>query len=91
VRGNDSATGEPGPRDRERRGAWAKKLVPTGLPQRAESERGSAREGELPLIGGSHLSGGAGARPGWAEFVRLGCISFLFFLGFSNSYSISFL
>jgi hypothetical protein len=45
---------------------------------------GSERERELPL-------GDAGARPGWAELGRLGCISFLFFSGFSNSFSISFL
>jgi hypothetical protein len=43
ARGNDSATGEPGPRGRERRGAQAKKLVPIGWPHWAASERGRAR------------------------------------------------
>jgi hypothetical protein len=46
-------------------------------------ERESVRERKLPLTGGSHLSGGAGAWPGWAE---LGCFSFFFFSGFSNSF-----
>jgi hypothetical protein len=56
-----------------------KKPAPTGHPQWVESERegGSTREREVPLTGGSHLSGGAGARArglagpswaGWAAF-----------------------
>jgi hypothetical protein len=32
MRGNDSATGGPGPRDRERGSAWVKKLAPIGRP-----------------------------------------------------------
>jgi hypothetical protein len=47
---------------------------------------GSERERGLPLTGGVRQSGGAGARPGWAELGRLGCISFFFFSGFSNSF-----
>jgi hypothetical protein len=61
----------------------------TGWPQRAESERESTRgRGELPLTGGVCLSGGAGARPGWAE---LGWVLLFLFSRFSNSFSISFL
>jgi hypothetical protein len=40
----------------------ADRLAPLG----SEREREGAREGELPLIGGVRLSGGAGVRPGWA-------------------------
>jgi hypothetical protein len=86
TQGNGSVTDEPGPRGRERRGTRVKKLVPTGRPHWAASERGeSAQERGLPLTGGVRLSGGAGA------LGRLGCISFFFFSGFSNSFSISFL
>jgi hypothetical protein len=38
----------------------ADRLAPAGR----EREREGAREGELSLIGGVHLSDGAGARPG---------------------------
>jgi hypothetical protein len=67
ARGNDSATGDPCPRDRERGSERAKetgadRLAPLG----SEREREGAREGELPLTGAVRLSGGAGARPGWA-------------------------
>jgi hypothetical protein len=64
ARGNGSATGDLGPRDREREGASGRrKLVPTGWPHWAESERESARgRGELPLTGGVRLSGSSGAR-----------------------------
>jgi hypothetical protein len=62
ARGNGSATGEPGPRGRERRTAWVKKPAPTGRPQWGKSERESARERELPLTGEVRLSGGAGAQ-----------------------------
>jgi hypothetical protein len=62
--GNGSAPSSVGPRGREGREAQrGKQLASTGRPQRVESERGSVRERKLPLIGGSHLSGGAGARP----------------------------
>jgi hypothetical protein len=60
-------------------------------PMGNERERKSMQERGLPLTGGVRRSGGAGARPGWAELGRLGCISFFFFSGFSNSFSISFL
>jgi hypothetical protein len=46
ARGNNSAPSEPGPRDRERRGARVKKLAPTSRPQWTESERERARTGE---------------------------------------------
>jgi hypothetical protein len=36
-------------------------------PLGSERERESAQERGLPLTGGVRLSGGAGARPGWAE------------------------
>jgi hypothetical protein len=55
-----------------------------------DREREGAHERELPLTGGVRLSGGAGARPGWADLGRLGCFPFSFFSGFSNSFSISF-
>jgi hypothetical protein len=42
--GNGSATSEPGPRGRERRGARVKKPAPTGWPPLgSERERGRAR------------------------------------------------
>jgi hypothetical protein len=43
ARGNGSATGEPGPRGRERRTAWVKKPALTGRPQWGKSERERAR------------------------------------------------
>jgi hypothetical protein len=52
----------------------------------SEREREGARERELPLIGGYHLSGGAGARPGWAELGWLGC-----WTTFPFSFSLDFL
>jgi hypothetical protein len=64
-----------------------RQVGPTG--QRAR-EGGRAREEKLSLTGGVRLSGGAGARPGWADLGRLGCFPFFFFSGFSNSFSISF-
>jgi hypothetical protein len=60
-------------------------------PLGSEREREGTREEELPLTGGVRLSGGAGARPGWAELGRLGWISLFFFSGFSNSFSFYFL
>jgi hypothetical protein len=38
----------------------------------SEREREGTHEGEPPLIGGVRPSGGAGARPGWADLGRLG-------------------
>jgi hypothetical protein len=40
----------------------ADRLAPLG----SEREREGTHEGELPLTGEVRLSGGAGARPGWA-------------------------
>jgi hypothetical protein len=83
ARGNGSATGDPGPRDRERGSVWAKKTGADRLaPLGSEREREGAREGELPLTGGVRLQGGAGARPGWADLGRLGCFILFFFSGF---------
>jgi hypothetical protein len=67
ARGQRLGTGEPGPRDRERESELAKetgadRLAPLG----SEPPREGAHEGEPPLTGGVRLSGGAGARPGWA-------------------------
>jgi hypothetical protein len=63
ARGNGSAAGEPGPRNREREGAnGQRKLAPTGWPHWAASKRERARVGESPLTGGVRLSGGTGAR-----------------------------
>jgi hypothetical protein len=44
--------------------------MPTERPHWAEGEGKGARvERKLPLTGRTHMSGGAGARPGWAELV----------------------
>jgi hypothetical protein len=57
----------------------------------AARARGLARSSWAALaFSFSHLSGGAGARPGWAELGRLGCFGFFFFPGFSICFSISF-
>jgi hypothetical protein len=80
--------------EREREGARGRgKLAPTDQPHWAASERGRAREGELPLTGGVRLSDGAGARPcGLAGLSGpIGLLSLFLFPGFSNSFSISFL
>jgi hypothetical protein len=67
VRGNGSATGDPGPRDRERGSARAKETgADRSAPLGPERGREGAREGELPLAGRVRLSDGADARPGWA-------------------------
>jgi hypothetical protein len=54
----------------------ADRLAPLG----SKREREGACERELPLTGGVRLSGGAGARPGWAELGRLGCFLLFLFL-----------
>jgi hypothetical protein len=74
-------------KQREKRGAQAKKPAPTAWPHWAASERErereeSAREGVaadrwIPLV---RRRGHAGARPGWVELGQLGC--FAFFLNF---------
>jgi hypothetical protein len=88
ARGQRLGAGEPGPRNRERgraSGRWRRQV---GSTEQRAREGGRAR-GELPLTGGVRLSGGAGARPGWAAF-SFSCsldflIPFLFFsIGFSN-------
>jgi hypothetical protein len=95
ARGNDSATGEPGPRDREReeKRAGEETGADRSVPLGSEREREGARERELPLTCGVRLLGGANARargltrPSWAG---LGCFLFFFFSGFSNFFSIGF-
>jgi hypothetical protein len=60
----------------------ADRSAPLGNERETEGER----EEELPLTCRVRLSGGASARPGWAELGRLGCISLSFFSRFSNSF-----
>jgi hypothetical protein len=55
------------PRQRERGSARVKETgADKSAPLGSEQEREGAREGELPLISGVRLSGGAGMQPGWA-------------------------
>jgi hypothetical protein len=77
-------------RDARGRSNWHRQVGPTR--QRAR-EGGRARERTAADRRGPPVRrrGRMGARPGWAELGRLGCISFFFFSGFSNSFSISFL
>jgi hypothetical protein len=83
VRGNSSATSELGPRGREGRGRAGEEIGADSLaPLGSEREREGARERKLPLTCGSHLSGGAGARPGWAELGRWAALPFSFSLDF---------
>jgi hypothetical protein len=64
---NGSATGDPGPRDRERGSVGVKEIgADRSVPLGCEQEREGAREGELPLTGRVRLSDGAGVRLGWA-------------------------
>jgi hypothetical protein len=66
-------------KQREKRGALAKKPAPTAWPtgQRERERERRVRGRELPLTGGSHLSGGASARarglagPSWAGWAAL--------------------
>jgi hypothetical protein len=62
VRGNGSATGGPGPRDRERGSAGKKTSADRLAPLGSERGREGAHDGELPLTGGVRLSNSAGAR-----------------------------
>jgi hypothetical protein len=50
--------------EREEGSASEETSADRSAPLGSEREREGAREGELPLIGGVRLSGGAGARPG---------------------------
>jgi hypothetical protein len=53
--------------DKERESERAKETgADRSAPLSREREREGAREGELPLTGGVRVSGGAGARLGWA-------------------------
>jgi hypothetical protein len=90
AQGNDSGTGEPGPRGRERRSVRVKKSAPIGWPEWAESERERERARERVVADRwgppvrRHRR--AGARPGWAELGRLGC-----WATFPFSFSLDFL
>jgi hypothetical protein len=66
--GNDSALANRAREtERERESEWAKKTgTDRSAPLGSEREREDAHEGEPPLTGRVRLSGGAGARPGWA-------------------------
>jgi hypothetical protein len=69
TRGGNSLALANRARETERESERAKetradRLAPLG----SEREREGAHEGELSLTGGVRLSGGAGARPGWAAF-----------------------
>ena len=64
--GNGSALANRA-RETERESERAKETgADRSAPLGSEREREGAHEGELPLTGGVRLSGGAGARPGWA-------------------------
>jgi hypothetical protein len=78
--GNDSATGEPGPRGREEKRAGEETGADRSAPLGSEREREGAQEKELPLTGGVRLSGSAGVRPGWAELGWFGLLSPFLFL-----------
>jgi hypothetical protein len=92
MRGNDSATGGPGPRDREREGArgeenWRRQAGPTG--QRAR-EGGRARGRIAADRRGAHVR--RRGRAAWLGLVgRLGCFPFFFFSRFTNSFLFLFL
>jgi hypothetical protein len=89
MRGNSSATGGPGPRDRERGSARGRKLAPTGWPHWAASEGGRARGRTTADRRGPPVR--RRRRVAWLGLVgRLGCFLFSFFSEFSNSFSISF-
>jgi hypothetical protein len=63
--GNGSALANRA-RETERESERAKETgADRSAPLGSEREREGAHEGELPLICGVRLSGGAGARPGW--------------------------
>jgi hypothetical protein len=84
ARGNGSTTGDPDPRDRERRGSERAKETGAdrSAPLGSEREKEGTRERLAPK-GGVHLSGAAGARgtgPGglvWAEMAFFFSLDFL--------------
>jgi hypothetical protein len=92
VRGNGSATGDLGLRDRERGSSRGRKIgADRSAPLGSERGREGAREGELPLTVGVCLSNGSGARarglagPTWAGWAALSfsfSLDFLFYFPF---------
>jgi hypothetical protein len=87
TRGNGSATGEPGPRGRERGGRAGEETgADRSAPLGSERERESAQERGLSLTGGVRLSGGAGA---WAR--GLAGPSWVGWAAFPFSFSLDFL
>jgi hypothetical protein len=66
--------------EREEARAGGETGADRSAPLDSEREREGARERELPLTGGVRLSGGAGARPGWAELGWFGLLSPFLFL-----------
>jgi hypothetical protein len=90
AEGTTRCDDEAGPRGRDRKGRASEGnrcRQPGPTRQRGrERERGW----KPPLTGGTHLSGGAGARPGWTELGQLDCFGFFYFPGISNCFSISF-
>jgi hypothetical protein len=70
-------------------GNWRQQPGPTRQRER-EGERESARGREPPLTGGTHLSGDAGARPGWAALAFSFFLEFLFAFPFLFLYGFQF-
>jgi hypothetical protein len=84
ARGNGSATGDPGPRDRERGSARVKKIGADRMAQAGRErdreragERGTAADMRGPPV---RRRGRTGARPGWAELGWFRLLSSFLFL-----------
>jgi hypothetical protein len=67
-------------RQREEKRADEETGADRSAPLGSDREREGARERELPLTGEVRLSGGTGARPGWAELGWFGLLSPFLFL-----------
>jgi hypothetical protein len=95
--GNGSALANRARETERERANGRRKLVSIGWSHWAASERGRARaRGELPLTGGVRLSGGAGARPGWAALRFSFSLDFLipflfiFYMVFNSKFKLGF-